>query len=295
MLKTGEMDEHKKQILVTLLNKLDNCLSKSIENYSTEVEIEGINSNAEITRIQLLPRTKCAWEHHSRGSSHSDDLLNYLYFFYYIDLDKAEDYKIRNYFLPCETFEAATKRGYLEIALCPLSDQGKLTWITAEREGKGYFSVTGVENHHVIENNLLELKDELKRQQADIVVMPEMLGSYQMLKRFREKLSEFPDDGMENPPLIIFPSIWKDRHNKEISQYCRASDCCVCWINTCSVINMVGASQNKLETIGFFLRCGKESLFGNDTFLCARSEQKCGSGGIKDCAHCIFLHRIEFG
>ena len=115
--------------------------------------------------------------------------------------------------MPCETFEAATKRGYLEIALCPLSDQGKLTWITAEREGKGYFSVTGVENHHVIENNLLELKDELKRQQADIVVMPEMLGSYQMLKRFREKLSEFPDDGMENPPLIIFPSIWKDRHN----------------------------------------------------------------------------------
>lgn len=377
--------EYEKQVLVRLLTILDISMSKCIENYSTEGIIKGLNSNADQIRLQLLPRAKCFWEHRNRGSNHSNDLMNYLNFFIFIDMKKTDGYKILNYFLPYDTFTAARKRKTLRTGMCPMSNQGKLKWTEEIREGSGYFSITDIDNSAVIETNLLKLNEELKSHHIDIAIMPEMLGNYQMKKNYMEILSSFPEDNIENCPLIVFPSIWSEHHNtstvlngqgdiviqqekqhpflyqsnqkekyledirpekeicllhcegigriailickdalmtqyiqmvlnilkvtlliipsfstgnfdfQEIVQCCRPADCCACWINTCSVTNLHGADITKLDTIGFFLRCGKKSAMPNDLFLCRREDQCCCKEEKRDCGRCIFAFDLPFG
>ncbi len=381
----GKKEEYDKQLLVLLLTILDSSMSKYIENYVTKEAIKGINSNADQTKVQLLPRVKCSWEHSNRGSCHYNGLINYLNFFYFIDMNKTNGYEIWNQFLSDDTFSTARKRKALKIGMCPLTNQGNLNWTKETRNGIGYFSITDIEDKEIIEENMLKLNVELKKHQVDIAIMPEMLGNHQIEENFKEIFSEFPDDGCENCPLIVFPSIWSNHHNivtvfneqgdiviqqekqhpflytiskderylediqpekkislihcdgvgriailickdalmieyiqmvlnilkvtlliipsfstgnydfQEIVQCCRSADCCVCWINTCSVANLNGANNKKLEPIGFFLRCGKKSELPDGIFRCNRKEQSCCNGEERDCGRCVFTFDLPFG
>lgn len=58
-----DQNEFQLQKIVSLLSKLDILLSFYIQNYSSEEEKRGLNFNINDTHIQLLPRTKCFWEH----------------------------------------------------------------------------------------------------------------------------------------------------------------------------------------------------------------------------------------
>lgn len=211
---SGEVNKHQNLVIVILLSKLDIILKKCVENYTTSSGIKGINSNVKQTRIHLLPRVECSWEHKSRGTCHSNDLMNYLRFFYFIDMDEIQDYEIINYFLPSNLFENAIKTNRLKIGMSPLSNQGTLELAKETREGTRYFSVEELKGCEEIDQNLAELENEAARQQIDILIMPEMLAGPQTLEILKDKLSEFPEDGMEYPALTFAPSQWKKHHNK---------------------------------------------------------------------------------
>lgn len=96
--------------------------------------------------------------------------------------------------------------------------------------------------------------------------------------------------------LLIIPSFSTGNYDfQEMIQSCRQADCCVCWINTCSVGNLEGADPEKLETIGAFLRCGKRSDFPDGLFPCQRKSKDCNGNGIQNCGHCVFLCDLPFG
>lgn len=381
----GQPNEQNMQVWVTLLSKLDISMSKYAEYYFSDKEIRGINTNIDQTRIEFLPRVNCFWEHSSRGASHYNGLMNYLHYFYYIDMDKTVPYEIRHLFLPHGTFEKARKRKVLRIGMSPLSNQGVLVIDTEIREDTGYFSVSEVKNSAVLEQTFREVMKEFVRQEVDIGILPEMLGNRQMQDRFAEQLVQYPEDGTEFPSLIVFPSIWEAQHNtvpvfdemgdiviqqekqhgflypkskregyledlspdrkitllhcegvgriailvckdalvteylqmvlnvlkvtlliipsfstgnydfQEVIQSCRVADCCVCWINTCSVANLEGADPEKLENIGAFLRCGRKSGFENGLIPCERKTRNCNGKGMQDCGHCVFLCNLPFG
>lgn len=380
----GELDESRIQLLVVLITKLDIILKKCVENYTTSEPIKGINTNIEQTRIQLLPRVTCEWEHNSRGASHSNDLMNYLKFFYFIDKDKTDGYEIESYFLSGNTFEAAKRRKYLNIGMSPVSNQGILEYKEEIRDGTGYFSITGVGNSDIIDENLLELEEEARQLQVDILITPEMLAGPQTLEKLSSRLSEFPEDEKDYPSITIAPSRWENNHNKSVvldqsgdhlieqekqhrylftdkgmsyledlkpekkialihcegigriailickdalmTNYiqmllnilkvtlliipsfstgnydfqkiilsCGVADCCVCWINTCSVANLGNVDGDKLDSIGLFLRSGKKSDLENGTYICTRKSQKCDGKGVRDCGHCLFTYQLPFG
>lgn len=211
-----DQNEFQLQKIVSLLSKLDILLSFYIQNYSSEEEKRGLNFNINDTHIQLLPRTKCFWEHDRRGADYSNCLLNYLHYFYYIDSEKLGTYEVWNRFLAPNTFWHAEKRKFLRIGVSPLSNQGKLEWHTEIKNGTQYFSINKVENIDIIEENVLAIVDEAKKQGVDILVMPEMLGSYHIRKSVADKLSEFPENDESYPALTVLPSIWEAHQNTVI-------------------------------------------------------------------------------
>lgn len=211
-----EPEEIDLQLNVALLSKLDICLSKRVEFYSTLREIHGLNANIQESRIQLLPRCICSWEHRSRGANYRSDLSNYLKFFYYVELDKLDGYDVRHIFLDPSTFAKAAERQYLRVGLSPLTDRGELEWMPDERLGVQYFYVTGVKNQDEIEHNMLSIMDKAKREEVDILCYPEMLGNRELYNSAVSALSAFPEDDKSYPPIVILPSIWDKRHNTSI-------------------------------------------------------------------------------
>lgn len=211
--KPGEYDL---QLIVSLLSKLDICLSKRVEHYSTDKEIQGLNTNISESRIQLLPRCACSWEHNSRGANYCSDLSNYLKFFYYIELDRLDGYDVRHIFLDSNIFSKATERRYLQVGLSPLTDQGELEWDADEREGVRYFYVTGVKNQDKLEQNMLSIMDKARTEEVDILCFPEMLGSWNLYNSAVNVLSSFPDGDDFYPPIVVLPSIWENQHNTSI-------------------------------------------------------------------------------
>ncbi len=130
-----EPREYDLQLIVSLLGKLDICLSKRVEHYSPDKEIQGLKTNISESRIQLLLRCACSWEHNSRGANYCYDLSNYLKFFYDIELDRLEGDDVHHIFLDSNIFSKASERRHLQVGLLLLSDQGELEW---DIQCKGY-------------------------------------------------------------------------------------------------------------------------------------------------------------
>ena len=207
------MSDFELQILTALLSKLDIGLSHYLPTSITTHEIKGVNSNIYQSRIQLLPRMNCFWEHNSRGFSHSNDLMNYLHFFYFIDMEQLDGYEVFNRFIEPDAFSEARERGYLQIGMSPLTNQKHLRWHLNESDGRQYFYIDELEKSEIIKQNLLGVLKEAKCQQVDILITPEMLGNYQIKEAVMDELSEFPEGEGRYPALTVLPSIWENHHN----------------------------------------------------------------------------------
>lgn len=96
--------------------------------------------------------------------------------------------------------------------------------------------------------------------------------------------------------LLLIPSFSTGNFDfEEIMQTCRSYDCCVAWINTCSVQLLDEQSAEKLDKIGIVLRTGKvEGALKNDVCYFIRQKQGCDGKGEKACASCVYTQRLLF-
>lgn len=134
-------------------------------------------------------------------------------YFFYIPLDMTEGYKVCHHFMPATVFYKARERRALNIGVSPLSDKGALLWTAETEDGINQFSVTEIQHADEISANMLNILEEAKKQEVDILCLPEMLGGRELNDSVKEKLSEFPDEGEAYPAITILPSIWSNHHN----------------------------------------------------------------------------------
>ncbi len=210
------LSEKQLQLLVSLLTKLDQGLSAHLRLFQSKEEIQGLNTNIEQTRVQLLPRRDSYWEHTSRGKNHRNDLNVYLRYAYCIDLNKTGEYKIFHRFLSPSVFSDAVHRQTLRIGMSPVTFEARLSWNTKEVNGTGYFYITDLKGKDIIKSNCLSIWERAVKEEVDILVFPEMIGYPGLTEAFQEKMSVFPDPGQVYPALTILPSIWMNKCNTAI-------------------------------------------------------------------------------
>ncbi|MBR5565684.1 MAG: hypothetical protein IKW08_05895 [Roseburia sp.] len=92
--------------------------------------------------------------------------------------------------------------------------------------------------------------------------------------------------------LILIPSFSTGSYDfGEMTQMCRAYDCCALWINTCSVGEPENIKPDRMEIKGTFLRTGKaDSRMKNETLEFRNCNREDGS----DCKECLYIAELLF-
>lgn len=210
------MQEKDYRLLIRLFSKLDHALEKRIKFFMSKRsaekdDINEMNSNAMTTKIQLLPRCRCAWAHATRDDISSYSINNYLTHCYYIPCEKI-DFKVKNTFY--ENIVNTRAEKHLTVGVSPLFAKAELKLEYLQEKGVNLFNVTDMTcSDEVIACCLEQLKLEA-RSGVDISVFPEMLGSEKLIDALKKELSGYPNEGEpEFPSLIICPTCWKDNKN----------------------------------------------------------------------------------
>lgn len=178
---------------------------------------QGLNDNAKECGLYLLPRVKCNWEHKSRDAHTSYSIFYYLRNFYFVCKSELNDYTVQHILVPRKVFYPALKRGELRVAVSPGTDR-KIVEVTEPyiRDDTCYVSVKPMEAS--AETELMQIFFNVLRktaeEEADILLLPEMLGSNAILESLSMELDAremVPDN--EFPKFIACPTIWKEHRN----------------------------------------------------------------------------------
>lgn len=224
--KNGKYD-----LLIRLLSKLDVALKAQIELYAkmfeqkqmerrllndtkrSEFLSEGcLNSNAQTSRLQLLPKCSCRWTHNSRDRIGGISINNYFHYFYYVQINVLGEYTVKHWYLN-DSFERAAEKGYLTIGITPLHNEAELGIAYLEAEESHFFSVEKVIGIEKLKECALGQLEYARENEVDILCYPEMLGGQEIFHALQEKLQEFPDGKGEYPVLTLCPTEWNDRKN----------------------------------------------------------------------------------
>lgn len=209
------------QELVFLARSLDSFLEDSFY-HCIPIEADwygffGLNDNAEECGIYLLPWVKCSWEHKSRDVHTSYSIFYYLRNFYFVRREDLGDYAVQHILMPKRLFYPALKRREFRVAVSPGTNK-EVVKVTEPyvRDDVRYVSVKPMEGgiEKGISEIVLKVLKKASEQEADVLMLPEMLGTEQILKALQEELfarKMIPDN--EYPRLIVCPTIWENRKN----------------------------------------------------------------------------------
>lgn len=203
--------------IMKLLNILDDALENVIKNrYQIEdnfIEVPSLNSNTDETNIVILPNVPCSWKRASNGCQHGYKINHCLHNIYCIINSNLKGLCIKNIFLDETVFYRAKKNNKLKIACSPVTNQeivSKINEITDEN-GDCYFSVSSIKNKNLLKEKVLKIIKKCMSDNVDILVFPELLG---FEKLNDEAISLVKNDIFSQyPPLIVLPSVWKDKTN----------------------------------------------------------------------------------
>lgn len=204
-------------VLMLLLFYMDRAIVecyKMLNGFEDEVVVvESLNANREETDIYLLKKTRCKWASSQIGNG----LSGILHYFYYIDKRNMPGVVIRNHILDSNLIQGIGKNR-LRVALSPVTKE-KIVEFSEPYERKNeetgafqkYFRVNRIRNEQALMKMVLDNIYEAGKNNADILVFPEMLGTQSMLDEVLEKLKQEAD--VHIPALIVFPSIWEKTEN----------------------------------------------------------------------------------
>lgn len=95
--------------------------------------------------------------------------------------------------------------------------------------------------------------------------------------------------------LLIVPAFSTGYYDfLETFESSRAYDCCVAWVNSCSVATVFDISQKKLETIGAVFKNGRKSSVRNGAYYFRQCQSYRNGEGMEQCENCLFTQRINF-
>lgn len=211
-------DQKDHRCLLRLLEVLDAGLERQmmweLESIGEDAFEGGLNHNWKLLKLGILPRCSCYWEREHRGSQHYDRIENFFKNILIIDYRPLVELKVINHFLPANTFWKAEQKGSLAIAVSPLKLQNDFSIKPYVRDETCYFSVHYTGNVDNDNRRIESIIDNAAKEQADILVFPEMLGNTMMTERISEYLQD-PSwlSGNKPPALIVLPSVWKEHTN----------------------------------------------------------------------------------
>lgn len=206
------------QLMVTVCDSLLNYiagLSKLTADFSP---FDYLNTNHETTKVIVLPYYGCDWQHDKMRNHFENGINNYINNIYIIDIKYTiGKYKIQNYILNRTLFSRAKKSRKLKIGVSPLTCLPAITRDTIEiedRNGVGFFSIKEVKNSDIINNTFLSILKKARKEDVDILVFPEMLGTEETKKQFEDFCEkEIFNTELSTPDIVVLPSIWKGRQN----------------------------------------------------------------------------------
>ena len=192
---------------------IEDCYNQMI-GFEDDVEIcDALNSNFHDTHIIILKKVKCSWEMRQPGKG----LNGFLHNFYYIDQNRLDGMRLKNYILDWRAVMRTEKRS-LKIAVSPITRERTVEF-SAPYDGingrtgiaQKMFRVERILGEALITKQVIENIHIAGAQETDILVFPEMLGTKEMLRKVREALES--DRETDVPALIVFPSVWEKTKN----------------------------------------------------------------------------------
>lgn len=214
--------DHKEE-LIFLVKTLDSFLEDTVYSCVPADEeqywFQSLNDNYNVCKICLLPRLKCGWEHKNRNAYTSYSMDYYMRNFYYLHEADLKGYRMQHILMPRELFRRAVRRGEIRVMVSPVSAR-EIVKVTEPyiKNNVRYVSVDPIsdEEEKYLQVNLDRILKMGIEDKADILLLPEMLGTEQIVEELGQLESAY-DEGM--PCLTICPSIWRQHHN-----YCSILD-----------------------------------------------------------------------
>lgn len=192
---------------------IEDCYAQLI-GFEDDIEIfDALNVNFRDTDIIILKKVECSWEMRQPGKGLNGLLQN----FYYIDQNRLDGMRLKNYILDRRAVIKNEKTA-LKIALSPITQQ-KTVEFSAPYEGingktgipQKMFRVERLLGEEQVTDQVIENIFIAGEQETDIIVFPEMLGTQEMLRKVTEELES--GRGADIPALIVFPSVWEKTEN----------------------------------------------------------------------------------
>lgn len=199
-------------LLTRLLTTFDKILGSELDSFHNLSDmIEGLNTNIEDTKIQIIPKRKSSWANKNKERNCSPSLNNLFEHMMYIDLSNYfKNFKIMHVFLNGNIMESCFENGYIQIGASPLIDVVDLNpKKNQDNESTNILIVPELKDENV-KNNILKIFEKSIKDKVNILCFPEMLGSSEIVALLQKRIQALDD---EAPILTICPSYMKERKN----------------------------------------------------------------------------------
>lgn len=182
-----------------------------------EYHFSCLNDNFMECGIYLMPRVLCGWEHQNRDAYSSYSIFYYLRNFYYFHQNDVRDFTVENILMPKKLFRRAIRKGEFQVMVSSVTcEQVVETTKPYTRSGSQFISIEPMElgKEKRIKKKVLEVVELAARQEVDMLIFPEMLGTENIVEKIAHTLDEredIPDNTF--PVLTMCPTIWKEHRN----------------------------------------------------------------------------------
>lgn len=206
--------------IIFLLQIIDESLEAILQEEITELQEEDysyiLNSNREMTGIGLLPRCTCGWERKRRLSDYYNRIDNCLYNFLLMENSILGELIDKHYYLKKGFFKKFEATGKLKVATTALWKESNFEHFYNDNERVATVEVKYYEHNDIdAENELIwEKIIAAGKQDAEIIVFPEILGNAKTKDYIAGRLKKLADNEREAiPALIVLPSYWHNKKN----------------------------------------------------------------------------------
>lgn len=201
-----------------LIFYMDAAISNFFKGYFTFeddiIKIGTLNSNYKQTKIGIVIKVSCGWEHNII----QNNLLGILNNFYYVDYNNMDGFKMINYVID-PVFYSLKEKSSIKIAISPITKEKVVQFSNSYQKQnqfsklyQNYFRVEKILYEDIVKSIIIENIKEAGEEKVDLMVFPEMLGTKAMLN---DTIDYIQNNNLKVPRLIVFPSIWKKTRNDE--------------------------------------------------------------------------------
>lgn len=196
--------------IIALLIKIDESLQERLASIVSLEPDTVLNSNAEETEIEILPRFYCNWERGSKGKNNYKRIDNFLNNILIINKRLLSNYIVHNVYAATDLISDYDK---LKLALCPMKKEPEMQLEFYVQNGQVFFSACNSGDYVVDNQTIMDHINSAGQNGADIIMFPEMLGNTDTVDCIKSFLRQKVFDNQRMPGMIVLPSVWHNHTN----------------------------------------------------------------------------------